>query len=221
MQLLRRCENRRCSSIMVLCLTLCLACLSAERSIFEPNEPIAPRLLPLRIHIIDPNISSIDDPSPLVPEERTLEARYLIKKDFGRNVFMTNEPEYGRLIVRIERKVSGNLGWLVASTFTLFAPALFGVPIYSQSTSVRVQAEIQNAQNQLVSQYAAEGEDTQYMALYWGRGLSIRPREGSQALAGAQMLHAEALAAALSQIRDSIERDAASLNRKLREAGTL
>jgi hypothetical protein len=194
------------------------ACAPIDRSLFDPRSPIAHRLLPLQVHIIDPNIEFTDKATAILPEVRIIEARYIIKKDFTRNVFASGHERYGHVVLRIDRKVSSNASWLVAQTFMLYTPALFGVPIASQHSEIDLTTEIRDRNNDVIGRYTSHGEGAAYSALYWGRFTPLVVRGGSEGTAGTQAVHAEALAAALADLKSKLESDAAKLNSKLRAA---
>jgi hypothetical protein len=220
---------KRGHGVVVLSLVLGIsACASVDRSIFDPRAPVQARVLPLEIHIIDPNVDPStqlgDEPVQLLPTVRISEARYIIKKDFGRNVFEPGDPRWGHLVVRVGRSTHRNWGWFVASTCSLYVVNLFGLPVVSETSEVTLDIEILDAQRRQVSRLTAKGTATEYAALYWGRPVpgvrGLDPATDYAELSGAQMEHAEALRGALDDAKRQLETSANNINARLRAART-
>ena len=212
----------------VLCLVMTVsACATVNRSIFDPKLPVRTRVLPLEIHIMDPNVDGTtelgDKPQPLLSNLRIMEARYVILKDFNRNVFEPGDQKWGHLIVRVGRNASLNWAWFVPSTLSMYVVNLVGFPILSQSSEVTLDIEVLDARRRHVTKFTAKGRDTEYSALYWG--YSWRAFAGVRTFeevdnTGNQTVHAKALRGALDDAKRELEKQANTINARLRAAKT-
>jgi len=75
--------------LLIYLLTCCYGCATVSPEVFNPHKKMEQLLLPLEIHILDPNIEEhyFSGKANIVSDDRIMEARYIVYKDFKKNIF--------------------------------------------------------------------------------------------------------------------------------------
>jgi len=144
-------------------LILCYGCATINPSVFNPTEKVRETILPLEVHILDLNTTEefFGGQTKLLSDERILEARYLIYKEFKNNIFSASDKKYGYAFCKIKRDAGINFAWLVPFASTIGLLGLLGFPAHSQTAEVEVELSIFNANKDVIAMDTATGDDTQ------------------------------------------------------------
>lgn len=196
---------------------LLYGCATVNPEIYNPSNKNSLFLLPLEIHILDPNMEEgvFTENKKIAPDFRIVEARCIIYKDFKRNILQDASDKYGFIFFHIKReKLYANWLWMIPFGASIGTISFIGFPILSQTAGIRVEVKILDKEKNLVAQYTGYGKDTEYGAMYWGYesfGGAIQTENNTLS----QVVNAKALIRALDDVKRQIEPDTSKINNRL------
>jgi hypothetical protein len=196
-------------------------CASIDPEIFKSQKKIEHYILPLELHIIDTNIKYDYDTRKvenIVNSIRIEEARYILYRDFSKNIFRSSDKKYGYACLEIKRKESLDRTMGIISAFTLLTINLFGFPMVAEKAEIEFELNLLNSQKQLIYHCTAKGEDTEYGALFWGYTVAGSSDVDTQIQ---QITNTKALQQALDSLKEQLEKDAEQINKKFLAAGPI
>lgn len=181
--------------------TLLIGCKAWDiSSITVKKEPLSPRLLTLE--------KRMEDIESVAVEANDERAR-LFTKEVEENLTDPFGEKYGHIIMKQSIiKYNSGTGWFIPNAFTLFLPALLGFPVSHDRYILEVELRITDAKNKLIGKYSAIGTGSAWAALYYGYTIENARKKS----------YVDAVNQAFDQIRLHIQKDAASLNEKLKTA---
>lgn len=203
-------------------LTCCYGCATVKPEVFNPQKKMDQLLLPLEIHILDPNIEEhyFSGEKNIVSDDRIMEARYIIYKDFKKNIFQESDKTYGFAFCHIKRDdIYANWLWIIPYAATLGTITLFGFPGISQTAEIEVELKILDLQKNLIARYSGVGKDTEYCAMYWGyEGFGGAIQNMNNTLS--QVVNATALTNAFLDLKKQLQKDAFKINNQLSKSNS-
>jgi hypothetical protein len=168
------------------------------------KNPISVKLLTLE--------NSVDELSKSTMYRTTGDDFRIFNQELEENLTDIYGVKYGYISYKtniIDYKMG--LGYYMLSCFLVTIPNLFGMPYMNFQYEVETEIRIFDKNKKLLAKYSANGKSRTLVAYYYGYQLKYAARKS----------YIEAIISGLHQIRPSIERDAASINEKLLEAGKL
>ena len=115
----------------------------------------------------------------------------------------SDASSYGWARLEVTEALTGRTGRAlqIVQLCTLLVPSIFGLPLESYETAVKVRMQILDAQGELVGEYQGEGRAKVWVALYYGYSQHKAPG----------LADAVALRLALAQIRPQLDTAAGRL----------
>ena len=164
-----------------------------------------------------PNIKSILTYYKLYAED----SKNILNRELTRDLF---EPEsmgikgYAKCRI-LSWDSSFSERWLFYSLFSGFTLNFFGLPIFSHSSSITIEAKFFDAKGGFIARYIGTGKTTKYVAMHWGYSGLVNPFNPQSLSACHRAANSEALANALKKIRRAIQRDSEMLRKRLTNDG--
>lgn len=159
----------------------------------------------IRYKMLNPD-EDIELKCQLIPDERVNDLIRLYGVEVNNNLCVQESNAWGYCDLEIlSLKEKRNPFLAGFSAITLCVPALLGAPIQSLKTTIEIKICIYDSKNRVIETYTAKGKGVSFIALYWGYFSDDGWRKSLLL----------AFSDAMSQIKQSIERDSFVISEKL------
>jgi hypothetical protein len=193
---------KRFLPVLFLIACLVISCKSFDNGILLRKETFHHDVKPLRVIVNTASIQRCLNPN----SDRNYDLSDHVNVIKNNLSYETEPGDYHlSIIVRKAEFGRGMLG-MIFNVFTLSITAPFGMPYFSATCKVELEAAIMSPAGRVLKTYTAKGQDTEYVAAWWG----YNPPDDTKT---ARLL---ALTNACKELRTQMKNDASTINRLVR-----
>lgn len=152
--------------------------------------------------------------SSMSKDPRVQDAITIFDRDVKDNITNPYGDKKGYILCKITvgSTKTGGLGWAFLSGLTLMIPNLFGMPFGVNKTSLDLEVEIYDLNENLVGKYNAQCYDKTWIAMYYGYSGFGQDKSATPA---ARISSINAFKCAMNDIKSQIDKDFVRLNKEL------